>query len=127
MFLIDQVTGHIHPGKHYDSGLQQAIEAKEGLLVSPYSQTDASIDGWAYLRLYHKLSGLTGTASFDAAAFRLLYGLDVVEIPTHRPVNRIDHDDLFFYSDGARWAALADGCVFLRGALFLAVSVMRRG
>ncbi|MEQ1817587.1 MAG: preprotein translocase subunit SecA [Terricaulis sp.] len=91
--LIDEFTGRMMAGRRLSEGLHQAIEAKEGVQVQPENQTLASITFQNYFRLYDKLGGMTGTASTEAAEFGDIYKLDVVEVPTNRPVKRQDSDD----------------------------------
>ena len=91
--LIDEFTGRMMPGRRLSDGLHQAIEAKEGAEIQPENQTLASITFQNFFRLYDKLAGMTGTASTEADEFHGIYGLGVVEIPTNRPVSRIDEED----------------------------------
>ncbi|MGE0044542.1 MAG: preprotein translocase subunit SecA [Hyphomonadaceae bacterium] len=93
VILIDEFTGRMMQGRRLSEGLHQAIEAKEGAHIQPENQTLASITFQNYFRLYDKLAGMTGTASTEASEFGDIYKLDVVEIPTNRPVLRIDEDD----------------------------------
>jgi len=96
VILIDEFTGRMMPGRRLSDGLHQAIEAKEGVDIQPENQTLASITFQNYFRLYDKLSGMTGTAATEAAEFEGIYGLAVVEIPTNRPIQRIDDDDQLY-------------------------------
>ncbi|MBW3616820.1 MAG: preprotein translocase subunit SecA [Proteobacteria bacterium] len=91
--LIDEFTGRMMTGRRLSEGLHQAIEAKEGVQVMPENQTLASVTIQNYFRLYGKLSGMTGTASTEASEFLDIYKMDVTEIPTNRPISRIDDDD----------------------------------
>jgi preprotein translocase subunit SecA len=91
--IIDEFTGRMMEGRRYSEGLHQALEAKEGVSVQNENQTLASITFQNYFRLYPKLAGMTGTAMTEAPEFSNIYGLDVIEIPTHMPMIRIDHDD----------------------------------
>lgn len=93
VILIDEFTGRQMPGRRLSDGLHQAIEAKEGVEIQPENQTLASITFQNYFRLYDKLAGMTGTAATEAEEFAGIYGLGVVEIPTNRPVARIDEED----------------------------------
>ncbi|MEI9891018.1 MAG: preprotein translocase subunit SecA [Caulobacteraceae bacterium] len=93
VMLIDEFTGRMMTGRRLSEGLHQAIEAKEGVEVQPENQTLASVTIQNYFRLYEKLSGMTGTAATEAQEFLDIYGMDVVEIPTNRPIQRIDDDD----------------------------------
>src|SRR5690606_34908970 len=91
--LIDEFTGRMMQGRRLSEGLHQAIEAKEGVFIQPENQTLASVTIQNYFRLYEKLSGMTGTAATEAQEFADIYKMEVVEIPTHRPIARIDDDD----------------------------------
>ncbi len=91
--IIDEFTGRMMPGRRYSEGLHQALEAKERVDVQPENVTLASITFQNYFRLYKKLAGMTGTAATEADEFAEIYKLDVVEIPTNRPVARLDEDD----------------------------------
>jgi len=91
--IIDEFTGRMMPGRRYSEGLHQALEAKERVQIQPENQTLASITFQNYFRLYSKLAGMTGTASTEADEFMEIYNLEVVEIPTNKPVARIDEDD----------------------------------
>ncbi|HEV2557776.1 MAG TPA: preprotein translocase subunit SecA [Microvirga sp.] len=91
--IIDEFTGRMMPGRRYSEGLHQALEAKERVQVQPENQTLASITFQNYFRLYGKLAGMTGTAATEADEFLEIYNLEVVEVPTNRPVARIDEDD----------------------------------
>jgi preprotein translocase subunit SecA len=91
--IVDEFTGRMMPGRRYSEGLHQALEAKEGVTVQPENVTLASITFQNYFRLYDKLAGMTGTAATEADEFAEIYKLIVVEIPTHRPVCRLDEDD----------------------------------
>jgi preprotein translocase subunit SecA len=93
VMLIDEFTGRMMTGRRLSEGLHQAIEAKEGVEVQPENQTLASVTIQNYFRLYSKLSGMTGTAATEAQEFMDIYKMDVVEIPTNRPIQRIDDDD----------------------------------
>src|SRR6202046_3581345 len=91
--IVDEFTGRMMPGRRYSEGLHQALEAKEGVTVQPENVTLASITFQNYFRLYKKLTGMTGTAATEADEFAEIYKLVVVEIPTHRPISRLDEDD----------------------------------
>ncbi len=93
VILIDEFTGRMMHGRRLSEGLHQAIEAKEGVDIQPENQTLASITIQNYFRLYKKLSGMTGTAATEAQEFVDIYKMDVAEIPTNKPVARIDDDD----------------------------------
>src|SRR5690606_27949688 len=104
--LIDEHTGRTMPGRRLSEGLHQAIEAKEGVPIQNESQTLASTTFQNYFRLYDKLSGMTGTADTEAYEFHQIYGLDVVVIPTNRPMQRIDDNDLVFLSTEEKFEAI---------------------
>ncbi|UUP17124.1 preprotein translocase subunit SecA [Nitratireductor thuwali] len=93
LVIIDEFTGRMMPGRRYSEGLHQALEAKEHVKIQPENQTLASITFQNYFRMYDKLAGMTGTASTEAEEFGNIYGLDVVEIPTNLPIQRLDEDD----------------------------------
>ena len=105
--IIDEFTGRMMPGRRYSEGLHQALEAKEHVAVQPENVTLASITFQNYFRLYEKLGGMTGTASTEAAEFAEIYKLDVVEIPTNRPVQRKDEDDEVYRTAGEKLKAIA--------------------
>ncbi len=94
--IVDEQTGRILSGRRYSDGLHQAIEAKEGVKVEAATQTHATITLQNYFRMYHKLAGMTGTAETEAGEFWKIYKLEVVAIPTNKPVKRIDNDDLIY-------------------------------
>ena len=96
VMIVDSFTGRIMPGRRYSDGLHQAIEAKEGVEVQKENRTLASITFQNYFRMYDKLSGMTGTALTEEEEFREIYNLDVVEVPTNKPMIRIDHNDLVY-------------------------------
>jgi preprotein translocase subunit SecA len=108
IIIVDEFTGRQMPGRRWSEGLHQAVEAKEGLRVQRESVTLATITFQNYFRLYHKLSGMTGTAMTEQEEFFKIYGLDVVSIPTHRPMIRDDEADLVFRSENAKFEALID-------------------
>jgi preprotein translocase subunit SecA len=91
--IVDEFTGRMMEGRRYSDGLHQALEAKEQVAIQPENQTLASITFQNYFRLYPKLAGMTGTAATEASEFAEIYGLEVVEIPTHMPMVREDEDD----------------------------------
>lgn len=101
--IVDEFTGRIMEGRRYNEGLHQAIEAKEGVKVEHESKTLATITFQNYFRLYKKLSGMTGTASTEGPEFSEIYKLDVVEIPTNKPLARIDHPDVIFQTEKAKF------------------------
>jgi preprotein translocase subunit SecA len=106
--IVDEFTGRKMPGRRWSEGLHQAIEAKEGLRVQRESVTLATITFQNYFRLYEKLSGMTGTALTEQEEFYKIYGLEVVGVPTHRPMIREDSTDLVFRSENAKFNALID-------------------
>jgi preprotein translocase subunit SecA len=105
--IIDEFTGRMMPGRRYSEGLHQALEAKEHVPVQPENVTLASITFQNYFRLYEKLAGMTGTAATEADEFAEIYKLDVVEIPTNRPVQRIDEDDEVYRTGKEKLNAIA--------------------
>ncbi|HST69468.1 MAG TPA: preprotein translocase subunit SecA, partial [Solirubrobacterales bacterium] len=109
--IVDEFTGRQMPGRRWSEGLHQAIEAKEGLRVQRESVTLATITFQNYFRLYEKLSGMTGTALTEQEEFYKIYGLDVVSIPTHRPMVRDDSADLVFRTEQDKFNALIDEIV----------------
>jgi preprotein translocase subunit SecA len=106
--IVDEFTGRQMPGRRWSEGLHQAIEAKEGLRVQRESVTLATITFQNYFRLYDKLAGMTGTAMTEAEEFHKIYNLEVVSIPTHRPMIRIDDTDLVFRNEGGKFNAVID-------------------
>jgi len=106
--IVDEHTGRTMPGRRWGEGLHQAIEAKEGVAIQAESQTLASTTFQNYFRLYTKLSGMTGTADTEAFEFREIYGLDVVVIPTNKPVARIDYNDLVYLSEEDKYKAVIE-------------------
>ncbi|NNM71228.1 preprotein translocase subunit SecA [Enterovirga aerilata] len=104
--IIDEFTGRMMPGRRYSEGQHQALEAKERVQVQPENQTLASITFQNYFRLYEKLAGMTGTASTEADEFQEIYNLEVVEIPTNRPVQRLDEDDEVYRTAGEKYKAI---------------------
>ena len=104
--IIDEFTGRMMPGRRYSEGLHQALEAKEHVQVQPENVTLASITFQNYFRLYDKLAGMTGTASTEANEFAEIYKLDVIEIPTNRPVARADEDDEVYRTDAEKLKAI---------------------
>lgn len=104
--IIDEFTGRMMPGRRYSEGLHQALEAKEHVAIQPENQTLASITFQNYFRMYRKLSGMTGTAATEAEEFRNIYGLDVVEVPTNLPVQRLDEDDEIYRTAEEKYRAI---------------------
>ena len=105
--IVDEFTGRMQPGRRWSEGLHQAIEAKEGANIQKESRTFASITYQNYFRLYDKLGGMTGTAKTSSEEFYKVYGLEVIEIPTNRPVTRVDKNDLIFQTEEGKFKALA--------------------
>jgi preprotein translocase subunit SecA len=108
IIIVDEFTGRMMPGRRYSEGLHQAIEAKEGVRVQRENVTLARITFQNYFRLYEKLAGMTGTAMTEADEFRRIYNLDVVPIPTHRPMIRQDMSDFVFKSEDAKLKAVVE-------------------
>ncbi|WP_208347426.1 preprotein translocase subunit SecA [Pseudaestuariivita rosea] len=106
--LVDEFTGRMTPGRRLSQGLHQAIEAKEGVDIKPENVTHASVTFQNYFRLYDKLAGMTGTALTEAEEFGQIYGLGVIEIPTHRPIARIDEHDQIFRTAEEKYGAIVD-------------------
>jgi preprotein translocase subunit SecA len=104
--IVDEHTGRTMPGRRWSEGLHQAVEAKEGMPIQAENQTLATTTFQNLFRLYRKLSGMTGTADTEAPEFHQIYGLDVVVIPTHRPMVRVDHDDLVYLSPDDKYLAI---------------------
>lgn len=105
--IVDSFTGRLQPGRRWSGGLHQAIEAKEGVKIEQESRTFASVTYQNYFRMYKKLSGMTGTALTSTEEFHRVYGLDVVAIPTNKPTQRIDHNDLIFQNERGKLKAIA--------------------
>ena len=108
VIIVDEFTGRLMFGRRYNEGLHQAIEAKEGVTVAHESKTLATITFQNYFRMYKKLSGMTGTAMTEADEFREIYGLDVVEIPTNKPVIREDLPDVVYKTERAKFKAVIE-------------------
>ncbi len=105
--IVDEHTGRLMQGRRYNEGLHQAIEAKEGVAVKQESMTLATISFQNFFRLYHKLSGMTGTAFTEAEEFQQIYSLDVIQIPPNRPIQRVDKDDLIYRTEAGKLKAIA--------------------
>src|SRR5918995_1635905 len=114
--IVDEFTGRQMPGRRWSEGLHQAIEAKEGLRVQRETVTLATVTFQNYFRLYHKLAGMTGTAMTEAEEFHKIYNLEVVAIPTHRDMIRLDEADLVYRDEKAKFNALIDEIVELQEA-----------
>ena len=108
VIIVDEFTGRTMQGRRWSDGLHQAIEAKEGVRVREENQTVASITFQNYFRIYKKLSGMTGTADTEAPEFLQIYGLEVVVIPTHRPMIRKDHPDFVYLNQGDKFKAIVE-------------------
>ena len=105
--IVDEFTGRLMPGRRYSEGLHQALEAKEGVKIESENQTLASITFQNFFRMYEKLAGMTGTAETEAAEFQKIYNLDVVVVPTHRPMIRKDYPDVVFRTESEKFEAAA--------------------
>ncbi|MBE6749625.1 MAG: preprotein translocase subunit SecA [Ruminococcaceae bacterium] len=108
VIIVDEFTGRLMYGRRYNEGLHQAIEAKEGVQVAKESKTLANITFQNFFRLYSKLSGMTGTAMTEEAEFQEIYRLDVIEIPTNKPLARIDENDVVYKTEKAKFYAVID-------------------
>ena len=108
VIIVDEHTGRLMQGRRYNEGLHQAIEAKEGVAVKQESMTLATISFQNFFRLYHKLSGMTGTAFTEAEEFQQIYALDVIQIPPNKPIARVDKDDLIYKTKAAKLKAIAE-------------------
>ncbi len=108
VIIVDEFTGRTMPGRRWSDGLHQAVEAKEGVRVREENQTVASITFQNYFRMYTKLSGMTGTADTEAFEFQSIYGLEVVVIPTHRPMVRKDHPDFVYLTAKDKYDAIIE-------------------
>src|SRR5579863_7097988 len=108
VLIVDEFTGRILPGRRYSDGLHQAIEAKEGTRIERESQTLAAITLQNYFRLYEKLAGMTGTAATESEEFHNIYKLDVVTIPTNKPLARIDKPHLIFLNKNAKYKSIVE-------------------
>ena len=108
VIIVDEFTGRTMPGRRWSDGLHQAVEAKEGVQVREENQTVASITFQNYFRLYKKLSGMTGTADTEAPEFLQIYGLEVVVIPTHKPMVRKDHADFVYLTQSDKFKAIIE-------------------
>ena len=108
VIIVDEFTGRLMPGRRWSDGLHQAVEAKEGVKVERENQTLATITFQNYFRMYSKLAGMTGTADTEAAEFGKIYSLDVVVIPTNRPLLRVENPDLVYRTEKEKYFAAAD-------------------
>lgn len=108
VMIVDEFTGRLMPGRRWSDGLHQAIEAKEGVAIENENQTLATITFQNYFRMYSKLAGMTGTADTEATEFKQIYKLDVTVIPTNRNMVRVDHADVIFKNQKAKFKAVAE-------------------
>ncbi len=108
VIIVDEFTGRLMYGRRYNEGLHQAIEAKEGVKIAKESKTLATITFQNFFRLYNKLSGMTGTAMTEETEFQDIYKLDVIEIPTNRPIARVDENDVVYKTEKAKFNAVID-------------------
>jgi preprotein translocase subunit SecA len=108
VLIVDEFTGRLMPGRRWSDGLHQAIEAKEGVKIESENQTLATITFQNYFRMYNKLAGMTGTADTEAPEFAKIYNLDVMVIPTHRPMIRDDKADLIYKNEKAKFTAIVN-------------------
>ena len=108
VIIVDEFTGRLMYGRRYNEGLHQAIEAKEGVKIAKESKTLATITFQNFFRLYNKLSGMTGTAMTEEVEFQEIYKLDVIEIPTNKPIARIDENDVVYKTEKAKFNAVID-------------------
>ncbi len=108
VIIVDEFTGRLMPGRRYSEGLHQALEAKEGVKIENENQTLATITFQNYFRMYQKLAGMTGTADTEAAEFKKIYNLDVMVVPTHRPMIRIDNSDVIYKTKREKYEAVLD-------------------
>jgi preprotein translocase subunit SecA len=109
--IVDEFTGRLMPGRRWSDGLHQAVEAKEGVKIERENQTLATITFQNYFRKYQKLSGMTGTAETEAPEFAKIYNLDVMVIPTNKPLRRIEEPDLVFRTEGEKWNAIVEDII----------------
>ncbi len=108
VIIVDEFTGRLMPGRRYSDGLHQALEAKEGVTVEKENQTLATITFQNYFRMYNKLAGMTGTADTESVEFNKIYSLDVVVIPTNKPMIRKDHNDLIYKTEKEKFKAVIE-------------------
>ncbi|MGI6452535.1 MAG: preprotein translocase subunit SecA [Syntrophomonadaceae bacterium] len=111
IIIVDEFTGRLMFGRRYSDGLHQAIEAKEGVKIEKESQTLATITFQNYFRMYKKLSGMTGTAKTEEEEFRKIYGMDVIEIPTHKPMIRNDRSDVIYRTEMGKFKAVVEDII----------------
>ncbi len=106
--IVDEFTGRLMPGRHWSDGLHQAVEAKEGVSIKEENQTLATITLQNFFKLYDKISGMTGTAMTEATEFMKIYGLDVINMPSNRVLQRVNHPDVIYLTEQEKFAAIAD-------------------
>jgi preprotein translocase subunit SecA len=106
IIIVDEFTGRLQPGRRWSDGLHQAVEAKEGVTIEQESRTYASITYQNYFKMYDKLAGMTGTAETSSEEFFKVYQLDTIVVPTHRPILRVDRDDLIFQTEQGKFMAI---------------------
>jgi len=116
VIIVDEFTGREMPGRRWSDGLHQAVEAKEGVKIERENQTLATVTFQNYFRMYQKLSGMTGTAETEAAEFNKIYNLDVVAIPTNRPLRRHEFPDVVYRTGGEKYEAVVDGMILEDGS-----------
>jgi len=116
VIIVDEFTGRLMPGRRYSEGLHQALEAKEGVKIENENQTLATITFQNYFRMYRKLAGMTGTADTEAAEFKKIYNLDVVVVPTHKPMIRVDHPDVIYKTKREKYEAVLEEIEALHAA-----------
>ncbi|HRH55597.1 MAG TPA: preprotein translocase subunit SecA [Candidatus Paceibacterota bacterium] len=107
IIIVDEFTGRLQPGRRWSEGLHQAVEAKEGVPIQKETRTYASVTFQNYFRMYERVAGMTGTGLSSEEEFFTVYGLEVVQVPTHRPIQRKDYDDLIFQNLQGKYTALA--------------------
>jgi len=108
VLIVDEFTGRLMPGRRYSDGLHQALEAKEGVTIENENQTLATVTFQNYFRMYHKLAGMTGTADTESAEFQAIYKLEVIVIPTNKPMTRLDHQDMIYKNTKGKYQAVVE-------------------
>ncbi len=108
MIIVDEFTGRLMPGRQWSDGLHQAVEAKEGVRIKEETQTLATITIQNFFKLYRKIAGMTGTAMTEANEFWKIYKMEVVAIPTNKPLRRINHPDVIFRTAKEKYRAIVD-------------------
>ena len=108
VMIVDEFTGRLMPGRRWSEGLHQAVESKENLHIAEENQTLATVTFQNFFKLYKKLSGMTGTALTEAPEFWEIYKLEVIEVPTDRPMIRIDHPDVIYRTEREKFKAICD-------------------